>query len=209
MINLQNKILPVALGAALLGGSVGALVMRNKPADTARTSNSAALLPNETTSNLTDANDVNFRQSPELAANNTPTGFDAATMNDPQAAYRAGFADGFSNARNGSAVSTFSRDGNNVRTERVNRVVYRNAPAYTRTRYSRSSSRRAYYDYQPQRRSFWQKHRDKLTVAGGTGGGALIGALIGGKKGAAIGALSGAAGSALYTYKIRSRNRRY
>jgi uncharacterized membrane protein YebE (DUF533 family) len=58
-------------------------------------------------------------------------------------------------------------------------------------------------------RTFWQKHRDKLTVAMGTGGGALLGALIGGKKGAAIGALAGAGGSALYTYKIRNRNRRY
>jgi hypothetical protein len=43
----------------------------------------------------------------------------------------------------------------------------------------------------------------------GTGGGALLGGLIGGKKGAAIGALSGAGGSALYTYKIRNRNRQY
>jgi hypothetical protein len=43
----------------------------------------------------------------------------------------------------------------------------------------------------------------------GTGGGALIGGLIGGNKGAAIGALSGAGGSALYTYKLRNRTRRY
>jgi hypothetical protein len=75
------------------------------------------------------------------------------------------------------------------------------------------SSPRSYSTYrtyqQPRGRSFWQKHRDKLTVAMGTGGGALIGSLIGGKKGAAIGALGGAGGSALYTYKIRKRNRRY
>ncbi|MEO7970537.1 MAG: hypothetical protein ABI698_04500, partial [bacterium] len=75
---------------------------------------------------------------------------------------------------------------------------------------SSSSSRRVYYDYQkPRSRSFWQKHRDKLTVAMGTGGGALLGGIIGGKKGAGIGALAGAGGSALYTYKIRNRNRRY
>jgi hypothetical protein len=43
----------------------------------------------------------------------------------------------------------------------------------------------------------------------GAGGGSLLGALIGGKKGAAIGALAGGGGSALYTYKIRKRNRRY
>ena len=55
-------------------------------------------------------------------------------------------------------------------------------------------------------RSFWQKHRDKLTVAMGAGGGALVGGLVGGKKGALIGGLAGAGGSALYTYKLRNRN---
>ncbi len=72
-----------------------------------------------------------------------------------------------------------------------------------------ANSRRSYYDYNTRKRSFWQKHRDKLTVAAGTGGGALLGGVIGGRKGAAIGALSGAGGSALYTYKIRKRGRRY
>ena len=61
--------------------------------------------------------------------------------------------------------------------------------------------------YEPRRRSFWDKHRDKLTVAIGTGAGAGLGAAIGGKKGALIGALAGAGGSALYTYKIRKRNK--
>ena len=59
------------------------------------------------------------------------------------------------------------------------------------------------------KRSFWQKHRDKLTVAGTTLGGAAIGGLAGGKKGAAIGSLVGAGSGALYTYKIRKRHRRY
>ena len=59
-------------------------------------------------------------------------------------------------------------------------------------------------------RSFWKKHRDKLTVAGTTLGGAAIGGLAGGKKGAAIGAVAGAGSGALYTYKIRKRrHRRY
>jgi len=58
-------------------------------------------------------------------------------------------------------------------------------------------------------RSFWQKHRDKLTVAGTTVGGAMIGGIAGGKKGAAIGSLVGAGSGALYTYKIRKRHRRY
>ena len=46
-------------------------------------------------------------------------------------------------------------------------------------------------------------------MAIGTGAGAAIGGLIGGGKGAGIGALSGAGGSALYTYKLRNRNRTY
>jgi uncharacterized protein YcfJ len=58
-------------------------------------------------------------------------------------------------------------------------------------------------------RSFWKKHRDKLTVAGTALGGAAIGGLAGGKKGAAIGALAGGGGGALYTYKLRRRHRRY
>ncbi len=53
------------------------------------------------------------------------------------------------------------------------------------------------------------QHRDKLTVAMGTGAGALIGGLIGGKRGAGIGMLAGGGGSALYTYKLRHRSRRY
>ena len=63
--------------------------------------------------------------------------------------------------------------------------------------------------YHRHRRTFWQKHRDKLTVAGTTLGGAAIGGLAAGKKGAAIGSLAGAGSGALYTYKIRKRHRHY
>lgn len=57
-------------------------------------------------------------------------------------------------------------------------------------------------------RTFWQKHRDKLTVAGTTVAGAGIGGVVGGKKGALIGAGAGAGSGALYTYKLRRRHRR-
>ena len=57
-------------------------------------------------------------------------------------------------------------------------------------------------------RSFWDRHRDKLTTAIGAGAGTVVGAAVGGKKGAIIGAIAGGAGSALYTYKLRDRNRR-
>jgi hypothetical protein len=75
----------------------------------------------------------------------------------------------------------------------------------------RSGSRRVYYDYSntTHGRTFWQKHRDKLTLAMGTGLGAAVGGLAGGGKGAGIGALAGLGGSALYTYKLRHRTPRY
>jgi hypothetical protein len=59
------------------------------------------------------------------------------------------------------------------------------------------------------KRSFWQKHRDKLTVGAGAATGALIGSAVGSKKAAAIGAGVGAGGAALYTYKLRKRHRRH
>src|SRR6185295_18111380 len=110
--------------------------------------------------------------------------------------YKTGFADGFAAAteNRGSATTSARRS--------TSRVVYRNSG-------SRASSNRVYYNYEPRKRSFWDKHRDKLTVAIGTGAGAAIGGLIGGKKGAGIGALSGAGGSALWMYKLRNRNRNY
>jgi hypothetical protein len=57
-------------------------------------------------------------------------------------------------------------------------------------------------------RSVWEQSRDKITVAGGAGAGAVLGGLAGGKKGAIIGAIIGGGGSALYTYKVRNRNER-
>jgi len=57
-------------------------------------------------------------------------------------------------------------------------------------------------------RSFWDKHRDKLTTGIGAGAGAVLGGAVGGKKGAVIGALLGGGGAALYTYKLRDNRRR-
>ena len=93
-------------------------------------------------------------------------------------------------------------------------------PAGAQTRYGRRSRAAAIqrqraviqsqYDYNQGRdRSFWEKHRDKITTAGGALGGAILGGLLGGKKGAAIGAIAGGGGAAVYTYKIRNKDRRY
>src|SRR5439155_27186144 len=95
---------------------------------------------------------------------------------------------------------------------RSRRTYYEPAPN-SRTYYDNSQARydssQAYYDYGYRDRSVWDRHRDKLTVGGGTIGGAILGGLIGGRRGAAIGALAGAGGSALYTYQLRNRGYRY
>jgi len=173
-----NKLLPVALIAALIGGSVGALVMHKSQPAAAETT-TAAQTPGAVPTN-----------EPVSDNEMVPAAFNTA---GEQTAYKTGFADGYAAASEQKAA-TVSRG--------TSRVVYRNSG-------SRASSNRVYYNYEPRRRSFWDKHRDKLTVAMGTGAGAAIGGLIGGKKGAAIGALSGGGGSALWTYKLRNRNRNY
>ena len=57
--------------------------------------------------------------------------------------------------------------------------------------------------------SYYRRHRNRINVIAGTGGGALLGGLIGGKKGALIGAGVGAGSSALYTYKLNKKKRKY
>lgn len=85
----------------------------------------------------------------------------------------------------------------------VNRQVYN-------TRYDSRYDNIYNDDYRYGReRSVWDRHRDKITTAGGAAGGALLGGLIGGKKGAIIGAITGGTGAAIYTYKIRDKYRRY
>src|SRR5437588_13121004 len=49
---------------------------------------------------------------------------------------------------------------------------------------------RAYYDYGYRNGSVWDRHRDKLTVGGGSLGGVIIGGLIGGRVCRVIGALA-------------------
>jgi outer membrane lipoprotein SlyB len=201
-LSTRNKILPVALVAALLGGTVGAFVGHSsKTTDSTERSALASALTNDPAT-IRDNKSLTPEQSLSSDAQLT-----AANNVDPE--YRAGFFDGFRAAtlNDRTEQNRYSSSNRVVRTTRVvERPVYR-----TVNRSSRNNSRQVYYDYdnQPRKRSFWQKHRDKLTVAAGTGGGALLGGLVGGKKGAIIGALAGAGGSALYTYKIRNRNRRY
>jgi hypothetical protein len=190
---MTNKLLPVALVAALIGGSVGAFVMHSRnqsPTTTADTTTTPAY--------STSADTQFARYQPNASVNDpsVPAQFDTT---QEQTAYKSGFADGFRSCEAGVSGNQVASNG----------VVYSQPRTRTYARNS-TSSRRVYYDYQrPRGRSFWQKHRDKLTLAMGTGAGAILGGVIGGKKGAGIGALAGAGGSALYTYKLRHRNRRY
>ena len=191
-----NKIMPVALVAALLGGTVGAFVMRpSNNNEIAKAEAPKQLVAGEATTAANPADEQKAMLDQELAD---------ATKNmteEERAAFKDGFMEGVDAARDSNLTTAAPAT--------TTRVFNRAAPA-RRTAYRSSAPRRVYYDYgQTKGRSFWQKHRDKLTVAMGTGGGALLGGLIGGKKGAGIGALAGAGGSALYTYKIRKRNRNY
>ncbi|MEO8647635.1 MAG: hypothetical protein ABI539_00575 [Acidobacteriota bacterium] len=76
--------------------------------------------------------------------------------------------------------------------------TYRTAPRYYTTSYSTQ-----------RRPSFYRRHRNVINMAIGTGAGLLIGGLVGGRRGAGIGALTGLGGSALYTYGLNPKKRRY
>jgi len=196
MLITKKMLLALTLVGALVGAGVGALITHSSGGDT-----SAANTYGTTQAATQTAPNPNEKTPDQLAAENSSQ----FKTSEEQTAYRAGFDDGFTTC------------GNQAKTNSTNDpATYRTAPASYRTSSTRvvrrsANGRRVYYDYsnQPRGRTFWQKHRDKLTVAMGTGGGALLGGLIGGKKGAGIGALAGAGGSALYTYKIRKRTRRY
>jgi hypothetical protein len=183
MLITKKMLLVLALAVAFVGAGVGALVTHSANNTTAAS----------TTATTADANPlVNpTAKTPEQVAAENSTQFKTS---EEQTAYRQGFNEGYQ-----GCVSA-QNDGTSSRT-----VASYSAPV---RRYS--NGRRAYYDYgtAPRGRSFWQKHRDKLTMGIGTGLGAAIGGIAGGGKGAGIGALAGLGGSALYTYKLRHRHQR-
>ena len=64
-------------------------------------------------------------------------------------------------------------------------------------------------DAQTSKPSIYRRHRNLINIGIGTGAGAIIGGLLGGRRGAGLGALVGAGSSALYTYKLNPKTRRY
>jgi hypothetical protein len=183
MLITKKMLIGLALAVALVGAGVGALVTHSA----GNAGNTAA------TNTTADANPVvnQTAKTPDQVAADNSTQF---RTSEEQTAYRKGFDDGYQGCVSAQNNTTSSQT-----------VASYSAPA---RRYS--NGRRVYYDYgsAPHGRSFWQKHRDKLTMGIGTGLGAAIGGIAGGGKGAGIGALAGLGGSALYTYKLRHRHHR-
>ena len=105
---MTNKLLPVALIAALVGGSVGALVMHKSQPATAETRVAAA---QETARTATPT------AEPVSDNEMVPAEFNTA---GEQTAYKTGFADGF-------AAATQAEQRTVTTTRRApSRVVYRN-----------------------------------------------------------------------------------
>jgi hypothetical protein len=192
MLVTKKMLIVLTLVGALVGAGIGSLITHSATSTSA--ANTSA--PPKTGYDNAQTTTTSSEKTPDQIAAENSSQF---STTQEQTAYRQGFDQGYSTcttAANTKAGTSLASD--TASTSRTSTRRY-------------SNSRRAYYDYgtAPRGRTFWQKHRDKLTVAMGTGGGALIGGLIGGKRGAGIGMLAGGGSSALYTYKLRKRTRRY
>jgi hypothetical protein len=189
MLVNKKMLLVLTLVGALVGAGIGSLITHSATSTSAANESAA-----KTSYDNAQPTTSSEKTPDQIAAENSQK----FSTTQEQAAYKQGFEQGYSSCT--AAVNNQNQTGTTY-TASTNRTSSR--------RYS--NGRRAYYDYgsAPRGRTFWQKHRDKLTVAMGTGGGALIGGLIGGKRGAGIGMLAGGGSSALYTYKLRKRTRRY
>jgi hypothetical protein len=194
MLVTKKMLLALTLVGALVGAGIGSLITHSAASNSAANTsydNAQTANPNATYSQAAYRND---KTPDQIAAENSSQ----FSTTQEQTAYRQGFDQGYSTCTAAANTRTGAYPAS-----------YRTTTSSAR-RYS--NGRRAYYDYgsAPRGRSFWQKHRDKLTLAIGTGAGAAIGGLVGGKKGAGIGSLVGLGSSALYTYKLRKRSpRRY
>src|ERR1051325_7954348 len=112
---LTNKLLPVALVAALIGGSVGAFVMHTRNQTAEASTATAPATPVQT-------QDASYEANAGPREQYVPAEFNSAPE---QNAYKAGFTDGFRACESGAA-------GNRVATTSTYaqpRVTYRNTVA--------------------------------------------------------------------------------
>src|SRR5947207_8500125 len=138
MLVTKKMLLALTLVGALVGAGIGALATRTTQ------STSAANTNYDTTKPVTDS-----QITPEqIAANNSSQ----YSTTEEQTAYRQGFDAGYSTCTGNTSASSRS-------------VAYQSGPSRSTSRSTRST-RRVYYDYgnSSRGRSFWQKHRDKLTL---------------------------------------------
>lgn len=174
-----KRVIALSLGIALIAGALGVLV--------GHTQNS--------NQNVGLALDTNLTKETNAIADDLIANLSKESVDSDNSAYLDGYEDGL-RAANQQKQEYWSGTQNRVSSNSTRYVGYSD---------SQAGRQRVVYTQQPKKRSFWNKHRDKLTVGIGAGTGALIGGLAGGKKWAAIGAGIGAGGAALYTYKIRKR----
>ena len=115
---MTNKLLPVALVAALIGGSVGAFVMHSRNQSTTEDTTTAT-----TPAYSTNADAQFARYQPNTSVNDPLVPAQFGTTQE-QTAYKSGFADGFRSCEAGVS-------GNQVASNGVlynqPRVVYRNS----------------------------------------------------------------------------------
>src|SRR5687768_11537227 len=169
MIMKRNLILPVALVAALIGGSVGAFVVSRQSSSSTDAAVAKTVPVTYSDAGATPNMQLASANTADQVASNNALRFQTT---QEQSAYSEGFADGFLTGReatNGAVRTAATTSYAPTRGRRS--VQYRNQAR------SSNNSRRVYYDYgnttQPRSRSFWQKNRDKLTVGIGTGAGAV------------------------------------
>ncbi len=185
-----KRVVALSLAVALIAGMTGIFIARSQNDDRGLALNDAF-----------DRSSISTLSADELVAG---INREAVTDNQQDEAYLEGYRAGFQDANKQENFSLWA-DGTS------NRSSVKSSRGYSDSGYVSypQSRQRVVYTNAPKKRSFWQKHRDKLTVGIGAGSGAIIGGLLGGKKWAAIGAGIGGGGAALYTYKIRKRNKRY
>jgi hypothetical protein len=120
---MTNKLLPVALVAALIGGSVGAFVMHSRNQST--TADTATTAP----ANSTNADMQYARYQPDASVNDPSIPAQFGTTQE-QTAYKSGFADGFRSCQAGVSGNQVASNGlvyNQPRVVSSGRTVARNS----------------------------------------------------------------------------------